>query len=608
MLAWMGASDDTVPLGAGDAQRLRDAHAARDGVTLLAYTRDGVHAIHLAEGSRVVVGREAPSNVLIDDSSLSRQHARFELASDVVSVRDLGSTNGTTKDGEAVTSAPLVPGDEIHLGNILVSWPKADDANTEVSGLVGEDETRVLLERELVRARHFDRSLGFVFVRARDGADHHISGWLERVRAQLRPIDTVAVYSDDALQVVLPEAGWNETRALAGRLLQDGELSFLRLGLAVFPDVATSPDKLASRARAAAQRTDTERRAAEAEPSGAGEVLTPLPGDGAVVASPAMRELFETVERVAQGDIPVLVHGETGAGKEIVARALHERGRRSDKPLVCLNCGAISPQLLQSALFGHEKGSFTGASERRAGVFEAADGGTLFLDEIGELNAEAQAALLRVLETGTLSRVGSTKTIDVDVRVVAATHRDLEERARGGDFRDDLLYRLNAVTLDVPPLRDRKEDVEALARRFTAAAAERNGRDIAGLSPEVVTVLRRYGWPGNVRELKNAVERAVIVARGETIAVEDLPPRVRKDAQQAPFKDTGAVDLAAADDEDVEFKKRVQEFEARLILDALRKTEGNQTQAAKHLKMPLRTLINKMNAYGIKRGEFDRDE
>jgi transcriptional regulator with GAF, ATPase, and Fis domain len=301
----------------------------------------------------------------------------------------------------------------------------------------------------------------------------------------------------------------------------------------------------------------------------------------------------------------VLLQGETGSGKEVVARAIHERSARRNQPLIFVNCGAIPSQLVESTLFGHEKGAFTGATSQSQGVFESAAGGTVLLDEIGELPAGAQAALLRVLETKRIVRVGSAREVAVDVRVVAATHRDLEAMCESGGFRLDLLYRLNAMTLVVPPLRARRQDVAALARRFLDHANEANGRTIRGFEPEVVELLEAYPWPGNVRELKNAIERAVVVARDATISISDLPDRIRGAVDGRSARPTTAIDSPArpepAQTADAPFRDAVQRFETQLILDALKQTSGSQTAAARLLQMPLRTFIHKMNSYGIKK-------
>ena len=311
-----------------------------------------------------------------------------------------------------------------------------------------------------------------------------------------------------------------------------------------------------------------------------------------IALSPGMREVFELIDRVATSPISVLLVGETGTGKEVAARAIHDRGPRGDGPMICVNCGAIPEQLVESTLFGHVRGAFTGAAQASSGVFGSADGGTVLLDEIGELPPSAQAALLRVLETKRVTPVGSSSEREVDVRVVAATHRDLEAMCDEGAFRRDLLYRLNAIVIRIPSLRERREEIAPLAARFFAEAVAVNGREIESIAPETVAVLEQYDWPGNLRELKNAIDRAVVIANGTVLRPEDLPRKVRGE-HVAP--------ALAADLDDVDLKTRVLHHEAKLIEAALRECDGNQTEAARRLQVPLRTLVHKIKKLGIRR-------
>jgi DNA-binding NtrC family response regulator len=289
----------------------------------------------------------------------------------------------------------------------------------------------------------------------------------------------------------------------------------------------------------------------------------------------------------------VLIQGETGAGTELVAQAIHDAGPRRRRPLRSLNCGAIPPSLLESALFGHERGAFTGADRQSRGVFEEADGGTLLLDEIGELSGPAQAALLRVLETQRFCRVGSSREIRVDVRVIAATHQDLEEMVHAGRFRADLLYRLNTMVIHVPPLRERPEEILPLAERFARRTSQASRRRTVRFDPAATAALRVYRWPGNVRELRNAIERAVILAVDDLITVEELPDRVRSTAPTPPAATPAGLPP--------DIRGTLDQVEAQLLLDALMANDWNQSRTAAALGMPRRTLVYKLRRYGIRR-------
>jgi two-component system response regulator AtoC len=364
--------------------------------------------------------------------------------------------------------------------------------------------------------------------------------------------------------------------------------------VASFPEAASSADELLAQVLAAVQRTSAASPVSLASSDVPG---TPAPARAAapVAASTSMRQLLDSAARLAKGAVPVLVLGETGAGKEVLARYLHDNGPRRGEPFVAVNCGAIPANLVESTLFGHEKGAFTGAAAQHRGVFESAGAGTVFLDEIGELPAVAQAALLRVLETKRITRIGSTRELDAPARIVAATHRDLEAMAATGAFRSDLLYRLNALTLHVPPLRDRREDLAELVDRFVVAANAANETAVRGIDPDALDVLRAYRWPGNVRELRNAIDRAVVIARGETITIDDLPARIR--ACEAPPPAAAQPAAALGDD----FRTRLDRAERDILVAALREADWNQSECARRLRMPLRTLVYKIKAHGLKK-------
>ncbi|MDG2050703.1 MAG: sigma-54 dependent transcriptional regulator [Myxococcota bacterium] len=314
---------------------------------------------------------------------------------------------------------------------------------------------------------------------------------------------------------------------------------------------------------------------------------------GMVGRSPIMQDAFRTVERLAQSQVTVLITGESGTGKELAARAIHGQSPLASGPFVAVNCGAIAPNLIESELFGHEKGSFTGANEQRIGRFEKASGGTLFLDEIGDLPADMQVKLLRALQEREIDRVGSSTPIPVEVRVLAATHRDLEEEVHNGRFRADLYYRINVVPMRMPPLRERREDIPLLAEAFLVAGAERIGGDHPPrLSERARAALEEYTWPGNVRELENAIEHGLALSAGGEIDLESLPLPVQRTGQAESLRDEwrqGRLD----------FDQVVARFETEILREALERNEWNQTRAADSLGITRRVLKLKMDRLGI---------
>jgi two-component system NtrC family response regulator len=314
--------------------------------------------------------------------------------------------------------------------------------------------------------------------------------------------------------------------------------------------------------------------------------------------SEALLSVLETAARAAQSNSTILIHAETGTGKELLARAIHFNSRRRDKPFVTINCGAIPRELLESELFGHVKGSFTGAVAHKVGRIELADRGTLFLDEIGEMPGELQVKLLRLLQQGELEKVGATSPIKVDVRFVAATHRNLRAMIEDGTFREDLYYRLAVIPLELPPLRDRADDIPELVQHFFVKTKEEQGRPDLALPASLLPRFQDYRWPGNVRELENVIERIVVLTRGEEVTLADLPDSLRR---ERPAVDMLQLELPSQG-------VSLEVVEKELILRALEKFRGNQTHAAKYLDISRKALIYRMEKHGIRKKAAEDEE
>jgi putative PEP-CTERM system response regulator len=310
--------------------------------------------------------------------------------------------------------------------------------------------------------------------------------------------------------------------------------------------------------------------------------------------SSGMKKVLELVRRVSATKASVLITGESGVGKELVADAIHNLSPRADHPLVKVHCAALAESLLESELFGHEKGAFTGALARKRGRFELADKGTLFLDEIGEINQNVQIKILRVLQERKFERVGGEETLEVDVRIIAATNRDLKEEIKKGAFREDLYYRLNVVNIHVPPLRERRDDIPLLAMAFLREFARENGKKLEGFDPKARQVLYSYAWPGNVRELRNCVESAVVMSAGPLIAVDDLPPGIRSSDTEREVRVPIGASLAEA--------------EKMLIRETLAAQGGNKSRTAETLGIGRKTLYQKIEEYGLDAGRPDTEE
>lgn len=305
-----------------------------------------------------------------------------------------------------------------------------------------------------------------------------------------------------------------------------------------------------------------------------------------------MMDICKDTAKIALSQASVLISGESGTGKELIARAIHYNSRRAKGPFIKVNCAALPESLLESELFGHEKGAFTGAQTLRQGLFERANEGTLLLDEIGEMPLVLQAKLLRILQEREFERIGSHQTIKVDIRIIAATNRDLQAMVKEGTFREDLFYRLNVIHLILPPLRDRREDISLLANHFLQKFSSENQRDIIDIDPMAMSLLTAWSWPGNIRELSNVIERAVVMNSGPIIFSEDLPPQIRQ-----PVCNAGEAKTAPVGERNL--KEEIKRVEKRIIMEVLEQQEGNRTRTALMLGISRRALMYKLQEYGI---------
>lgn len=571
-----------------ETARLRalDALDRGQSATLVVLGRHGTEAVRLSAGAELVLGRGEDASLCVPDASLSRAHARFTLTKQGVEVEDLGSRNGTRIAGVAVDRRVLVVGEEVQLGAVTVVVLGSHG----LPWLLSHEGLRAAAADERQRARLFSRPFSIAVVRTPGPAARALFDGLVALRA----VDRCALLGERELEVLLPEADADTAARIVGLVVQGQPNA--QAAVAAYPEHGLDPSALFAAARFALgapgavgrARADAALTAATgAEPS----------SDTLASDAPAMRTVLSQLERAARTPVPLLFVGETGTGKEVLAQRVHARSGRKG-PLVAVNCGAIPLSLVESTLFGHDKGAFTGAASDKAGLFEAGDGGSVFLDEVGELPASAQTALLRVLETRRVTRVGGTREIAVDVRLIAATHRDLDEMVKAGAFRQDLLFRINTMTLAVPPLRERREDIVALAERFLREAAKAHGRAVRGMTDDARELLLAHPWPGNVRELKNAMERAVVFA-AELVDVDELPDTLRARTATAPVPPAGQP--VTSPSESPSLGAQVDAFERTVILDALKHVGGSVADAATALQIPKRTLQYKMKALGLTR-------
>ncbi len=543
--------------------------ARGSGRLYVALIGDGVDATRpLPDNGRVVLGRAEDAEVRIEHRSVSRHHAAIAIGAQLT-IQDLGSANGTRVRGRRLIPnqiAAIACGEPIDLGDVMI---------------VVQQRTATAPPRHVWEHGHFEARVeeecarGARFAVMRIHAERDDARVEPALARELRSMDVIGRYGPAEYEVLLVDCEPAIVEATAARMRDACAGVAIRIGVAHYPTDARDPYALLRAAGAAALGEST--------------------GDTPIrIVDAASGSFDRLVERVAASTISVLITGETGVGKEVLAERLHKLSPRAARPFLQLHCAALPEALLESELFGHEKGAFTGAEKAKPGLLETANGGTVFLDEIGELPASTQVKLLRVIETRQVLPVGALAPRPIDVRFLAATHRDLEAEIARGAFRQDLYFRLNGVALAIPPLRRRVPEIEPLARAFLRQNAERAGRLPPGISGDALALLAAYAWPGNIRELRNVIERAALLCTGPSIEPSHLPVETMR-SRRAPAEPAPLPPAPSADDEydlDPERQK---------IRDALAATGGNQTEAAKLVGVSRRTLINRMIAFDLPR-------
>jgi two-component system, NtrC family, response regulator AtoC len=542
---------------------------------------DGGATMHaLPALDEIDIGRSSSCDLVLDHPSVSRRHATLHTRP--LAIMDVGSRNGTRLRGQALAAGVTTPfslGEAIAIGEVTVLIQPLRVAPAELRGATKQTSDALMRQLDIERARSARSGSPFAYVRVHVERGNVAQ---EQLRATLRVTDVIAS-ARGAYQLLLPDTS---AQQLVGALSRVRRLvadcgATARIAAARYPFDGTTPEALLARVW---EQLDAPAEATEMD---------------------AVRAL---IAQVAASDVSVLITGETGVGKELCAEMIHRQSPRAGRPFVKLNCSAITESLLESELFGHERGAFTGAINSSQGLLESGNGGTVFLDEIGELSLPAQSKLLRVLEERVVRRVGSTVGRELDVRFVCATNRSLRDEVDARAFRGDLYYRIEGVTIAIPPLRERVGEIAALARAFVA----RRGASVSSaLTPEVLDALRAHSWPGNIRELRNTIERALVLADGEPLMPEHLSldgPRPRRSSiptMPAPRVSSSDITipppLAPHDTGDRRLSDTIAEVERQRILDALERCEGNQTRAARMLGISRNTLLARLDAYGLPR-------
>jgi two-component system, NtrC family, response regulator AtoC len=592
----------TLDHGASTASGLTPPGERR--LVLVVLAGSGLCEVELGHKDQYEVGRTRSADVFVDDPSVSRNHAVVIPAKDHVIVRDRGSTNRTFVDNELVgrDGTEVRPGQVIRFGSVAAHL-HLTRARQQTGRVVLADEFDRRVADEEERCLRSGRPIALIAaeVPARHGAT--LDALRSVIAQSLRPSDLLTFRGRGRIDAMIVDCQSREDAVAVAERIREALAKqdvVGKLGVALFPGDAASSENLRLAAEvalgaAADNSVGVAGTAARTLRIGSHDVL---------IASPEMMRVFGLVERLAAAPLSVLVHGETGCGKELVAEALHYMGPRASGPLVKVNCAAVPHDLLESELFGHERGAFSGATTAKPGMFETAHEGTMFLDEIAEMSPGLQAKLLRVLEDRRVRRVGAVTDRVVDVRVIAATHQDLLGAAEEGRFRADLFYRLSAAVIEVPPLRERTSEILPLAEQFAADMARMLVRPPLTITSSAAQQLLRHAWPGNVRELRNVIGRTVALCEGDEIRAEHLAlatptPRARTEppiaAGPRPRPHTEQMAVATP-----YVLRDPDEVERRRIGEALDACGGNQTKAAELLQMPRRTLVYKLTALGIR--------
>jgi two-component system, NtrC family, response regulator AtoC len=549
-----------------------------DGFAMLVITVDAFVSVPLPARGSVVIGRSNASDVQLEDPLASRQHARLHLDG-TLQVEDLASSNGT-RLREALlpphTPVALAAGEALSIGStVLVVQPARRGAGLRRIWSHRWFENR--LRDECVRSE--GGQAPFALVRLSLEQPVVWSNIVPVIDRELASPHVFAAYGPFDYEILLLGIDGQAASDLVERLRAglEGVGVPARAGVAFYPRDGRTPDTLMAQANARLRPAEDARRS---------------PDKVVASSSPAMDRVLEVARRAARSPINILIVGETGVGKEVMAQMIHQLSSRGGAPLLALNCAGLSETLIESELFGHERGAFTGAVQSKRGLFEAAEGGTLFLDEVGEMPPSVQAKVLRAVANREILPVGSVKPRPIDVRIVAATNLDLEKEVEEGTFRRDLYYRLNGITLLVPPLRERQAELPELTRAFVAQAARDAGREPPVVADEAMNLLLQYRWPGNIRELKNVVERAMVLCEGPVIDLGHLP--VDKMGTNPPV-DRGSHELALLQLTSTELAERQR------MIAALEANVWNQSRAAKMLNIPRRTFVAKLQRYRIPR-------